>query len=283
MIKKILIGFILLLGLSLHSQAKKAEPSLEIKVKNYVKWFESLPDYKKREESIILVNKLNRLTPHDKGVWLALISKYSTKEVKQNIPDSLTNDGVKKKLLREFKNSNYVQTNEKIDSIIILNATTGKERTLAKNEATIKRIAFLKAIIAKAEKKMDSIGGDVDSQYRNGNIEYMDAYHNSKNATYELPQLREKLILYQGPGDNNWNSYLIDQYEIEIHLLVPHKLTDEELDTGMTSTSKFDKKKKIYIAEFIRGTNYYKDNIRDDKLSRFNINEKVDYDDDDDE
>ena len=62
MIKKILLGFILILALSVQSQTKKkAQPSYENTVKNYVKWFESLPDYKKREESIILVNKLNRM------------------------------------------------------------------------------------------------------------------------------------------------------------------------------------------------------------------------------
>lgn len=275
MIKKILLVFLLILGLSVQSQTKKkVELSYEDRVKNYVKWFESLPDYKKREESIILVNKLNRMSPHDKGMWLATMSKYSkNQEVKKNVPDSLSNEGVKKKLLKILKTSPYVDAGEKLDTIIILSSTTGKERTFAKNTEIRKEIADLKALILKSEKIMDSIGGSVDFHYRNGDKEYMNAYHDSENAKYNLPHLRDKIIIYRGDGDYNWNSYLIDNYKVEIHLLVPHKLTDEELDNGMTSTSKFDKKKTKYNANFIRGINYYQDKIRDDKVSRFDINE----------
>lgn len=273
MTKKIVLALIFLLALSTHSQTKKQTPSLEVKVKNYVKWFESLPDYKKREESIILVNKLNNMSPHDKGIWLALMTKYSTKESKKNVADSLSNDGVKKKLLATLKSYN-IQNNEKIDTIIIIRATTGKERTFEKNTETIKKIADLKAIIALAEKKMDSIGGDVDFHYHNGNTIYMNAYHNAKNANYELPFLRDEIILYRGTGDDNWNSYLKDLYEVEVQVKTPHILTDEELDSGITSTTKFDKKKFIYIAKFIKGYNYYDGKIRDDKSSSFSINEK---------
>ncbi len=273
MIKKIVLALIFLLGLATQSQTKKQTPSLEVKVKNYVKWFESLPDYKKREESIILVNKLNSLSPRDKGMWLALMTKYSTKEVKKNVADSLSNEGVKKKLLATLKSYN-LNNNEKVDTIIIIRATTGKERTFEKNAETIKRIADLKAIITQAEKKMDSIGGDVDFHYHNGNIVYMNAYHDAKNANYELPLLRDEIILYRGVGDDNWNSYLKDLYEVEVQLQTPHILTDEELDSGITSTTKFDTKKFIYVAKFIKGFNYYDGKIRDDKSSTFSINEK---------
>lgn len=280
MIKKILLGFILILALSVQSQTKKkAQPSYENTVKNYVKWFESLPDYKKREESIILVNKLNRMSPHDKGLWLATMSKYSkVEEVNKNVIDSLSNEGVKKKLLAELKNTTYVNGKQKIDTIIILRSTTGKERTFAENTKVREEIARLKEIIIKADKKMDSIGGSVDYHYRNGNKEYMDAYHDSESAKFNLPHLRDKIITYRGAGDNNWNSYLKDLYELEIHLSVPHILTDDELDNGITSTNKYDKLKKIYVAEFVRGINYYKDKIRDDKKSTFNINEVAERD-----
>ena len=280
MIKKILLGFILILALSVQSQTKKkAQPSYENTVKNYVKWFESLPDYKKREESIILVNKLNRMSPHDKGLWLATMSKYSkVEEVNKNVIDSLSNEGVKKKLLAELKNTTYVNGEQKIDTIIILRSTTGKERTFAENTKVREEIARLKEIIIKADKKMDSIGGSVDYHYRNGNKEYMDAYHDCESAKFNLPHLRDKIITYRGAGDNNWNSYLKDLYELEIHLSVPHILTDDELDNGITSTNKYDKLKKIYVAEFVRGINYYKDKIRDDKKSTFNINEVAERD-----
>lgn len=281
MIRKIIFVLLLILGLSAQSQTKKqSEPSFEIKVKNYVKWFESLPDYKKREASIALVNKLNNMSPHDKGLWLATMLKYSKPtEVTKNTIDSLSNEGVKKKLFALLNNTQYVNGEQKIDTIIILNSTTGKERTFAKNSEIIKKIAELKAVITKADRKMDSIGGSVDDHYRSGNNaildeEYMNAYHESKNAKFDLPRLRDEIIIYKGAGDNNWNSYLKDIYEVEIRLSIPHILTDDELDKGITSSTKFDKKKEFYIAEFVRGINYYKDKIRDDRESHFNLEEK---------
>ena len=39
MIKKIIFGLLLVLGLSVQGQSKKVQPSYETKVKNYVLWF----------------------------------------------------------------------------------------------------------------------------------------------------------------------------------------------------------------------------------------------------
>jgi hypothetical protein len=275
MIRKIILGFVLVLGLSVQSQTKKPQPSYETKVKNYVEWFESLPDHKKREESNILVMKLNMMSAYDRSMWLATSAKYSkTPEVKKNIIDSLSNEGVKKKLFALLTNNvSYVnkEGGEKLDTIVIISSSTARYRTDSINAGIRKKIADWKVVITEADRKMDSIGGSADYHYRNGDKVYMDAYHDKENGNDKLPRLRSNIIIYDGTSDNRWNSYLIDIYEVEMQLSVPHKLTNEELDSGISSSIKFDKVKRRYSAEFIRGINYYKDGIRDDKRSTFSI------------
>jgi hypothetical protein len=60
--------------------------------------------------------------------------------------------------------------------------------------------------------------------------------------------------------------YLIDEYEIEVWTLVPHQLTNEELDSGISSGIKFDSWKTKYSAKFDIG---HIDGYRWDKYSRF--------------
>lgn len=265
MIKNILLGFLLILGLSVQSQTqKKVGPSYENTIKNYVKWFESLPDYKKREESIIMVNKLNRMSANDRGIWLATAAKYGkSPEVKKNIIDSLSNEGVKKKLFILLP-KNVLESDQKVETIVIVSSSTAKERTVAINTEIRKKIADLKVEIEEADRIMAKTN-DEDKMYR-------DASFKSESAKFDLPRLRENIITYSGTKDDRWNSYLIDEYELEIQILVPHKQTDEELDSGISSGIKFDKVKKKFTAKFIKGTNYYGDTeVRDDKHSSFSI------------
>lgn len=274
MFKKIVLGLVLLFGLSVQCQSKKVEPSFETKVKNYVRWFESLPDYKKQQAASELILKLNRMSAYERGMWLAISSKYSKEKsvpvVKKVLGDSLTNEEVKKRLFSSLKKE-FVEKGEKLDTIVILSSSTGKERTFKNNDSIREEITYLKDVIVKGNKYMDSIGGTVDEHYQDGNEEFMDSYHNVANAKDQIPRLRNKLIMYQGVGDINWDSYLIDLYKVEMQLTVPHRLTDDELDSGISSGVKFDKKKRIYNAMFIRGYDFYRDNIRDDKKSNFNI------------
>lgn len=257
MFRKIILVFILLLGLSVQGQSKKTELSYETKVKNYVLWFQSLHDHKKREESNILVMKLNAMSANDRGIWLATAAKYGKAlEVKKNIIDSLSNEGVKKKLFILVRKSVLQSDDEKVDTIVIVSSSTAKERTNVRNTEVRKKIADLKVEIEELEKKMDYEGRKDDI-----NIE--------KN---KISRLRDNIITYSGTKDDRWNSYLIDEYELEIQILVPHKPTDEELDSGISSGIKFDKVKRKYKAQFIKGTNYYGDNkVRDDKNSSFNL------------
>ncbi len=265
MFRKIILVFILLLGLSVQGQSKKTELSYETKVKNYVLWFQSLPDHKKREESNILVMKLNAMSANDRGIWLATAAKYGKAlEVKKNIIDSLSNEGVKKKLFILVRKSVLQSDDEKVDTIVIVSSSTAKERTNVRNTEVRKKIADLKVEIEEADRIMAKTN-TADEMYRV-------ASSKSENAKFDLPRLRENIITYSGTKDDRWNSYLIDEYELEIQILVPHKPTDEELDSGISSGIKFDKVKKKYKAQFIKGTNYYGDNkVRDDKNSSFNL------------
>lgn len=273
MIRKILLGIVLLIGLSVQSQTKKPVQSFDTKVKNYVQWIESLPDSKKREEARILVNKLNMMSPSDKGMWLATMEKYSKKEeVKKNVVDSLSNEDVKKKLFVWIKGKVDQSRGEKLDTIVILSSSTFKERTDSINVRLRKEISRFKVVIDESNKKMDSIGGSVDDHYRiRGNVHemYMDAYHDIANANDKIPRLRSEILVYGVYDSNAWNSYLIDLYKVKIQMSIPHVLTDEELDSGITN-KKFDKVSRIYMAQFVRGYDYRR-KIRDDKNSEFYI------------
>jgi hypothetical protein len=265
MFRKIILVLILLLGLFVQGQSKKTALSYETKVKNYVLWFQSLPDHKKREESNILVMKLNAMSANDRGIWLATAAKYGKAlEVKKNIIDSLSNEGVKKKLFILVRKSVLQSDDEKVDTIVIVSSSTAKERTDGRNSELRKKIADFKVVIEEADRIMAKTTDD-DKLYR-------DAEGDSEHAKDQIPRLRDNIITYVGTKDDRWNSYLIDEYELEIQILVPHKPTDEELDSGITSGIKFDKVKRKYKAQFIKGTNYYGDNkVRDDKNSSFNL------------
>jgi hypothetical protein len=273
MIRKILLGIVLLIGLSVQSQTKKPVQSFDTKVKNYVQWIESLPDSKKREEARILVNKLNMMSPSDKGMWLATMEKYSKKEeVKKNVVDSLSNEDVKKKLFVWIKGKVDQSRGEKLDTIVILSSSTFKERTDSINVRLRKEISRFKVVIDESNKKMDSIGGTVNNHYRiRGNVHemYMDAYYDIANANDKIPRLRSEILVYGVYDSNAWNSYLIDLYKVKIQMSIPHVLTDEELDSGITN-KKFDKVSRIYMAQFVRGYDYRR-KIRDDKNSEFYI------------
>lgn len=271
MIKKILFGLLLVFALSLKGQSKKAPLSYETKVKNYVVWFESLPDYRKREESKILVMKLNNMSPYDRGMWLATSEKYSKKEkpaVKEVLIDSLTNEGVKKKLFEEITKN--VQA--KIDTIKIRSSSIGKDRTVAFNAKTRKNIADWKIVIAECRRKQDSmskIPRDInDYEAYKAHQSLVESFaERAEEGEREITRFRDNLILYKEDskyGPNYWNSYLIDEYEVEVYISVPHKLTNEELDSGISSGVKFDKHKINYFAKFDRG---FKDGNRWDEYS----------------
>lgn len=276
MFRKIILGLVLAFGLSAQCQSKKAQPSFETKVKNYVMWFESLPDYKKREAARVLVLKLNSMSPYERGMWLAISDKYSKKKVtpvvKEIIVDSLTNEGVRKKLFADF--AEY--TSEKIDTIIILNGSIAKERTVASNTEIRKKIADWKPIIAESRRKLDSIRKipeDVNdyAAYKAREKITHDLIERAQEGERELISLRKKIIIY---GDESfdivekWNSYLIDEYEIEVRTLEPHQPTNEELDSGKSSGIKYDVIKTKYLATFDIG---YKEGHRWDKYSRFHF------------
>jgi hypothetical protein len=278
MIRKIIIGFVLVFGLSVQSQSKKTQPSYEAKVKNYVLWFESLPDHKKREEANVLVMKLNMMSAYDRGMWLATSAKYSkhkeTPEVKEILIDSLSNEGVKKKLFADITK----QVGEKVDTIIILSSSIAKDRIVASNAEVRKKIADWKVVINESERKLDSILGtprNHDHSMANSRI-VDDLVDKSEEGNSELISLRRDLITYSDEEAYKWNSYLIDKYELEVQISVPHKLTNEELDSGIPSGIKFDKKKKKYFAKFERG---YKNGNRWDEYSSFQL-ERIDGNDD---
>lgn len=276
MFRKIILGLVLAFGLSAQCQSKKAQPSFETKVKNYVMWLESLPDYKKREAARVLALKLNSMSPYERGMWLAISDKYSKKKatpvVKEIIVDSLTNEGVRKKLFIDFAES----TSKKIDTIIILNSSIAKERTVASNSEIRKRIADWKPIIAESERKLDSISAIPK------NLNDYEAYKAREKITdslierteegeRELISLREEIIIYNSESFDiveKWNSYLIDKYEIEVWTLEPHQPTNEELDSGKFSGIKYDVIKTKYLARFDIG---YKEGHRWDKYSRFHF------------
>lgn len=267
---RIIIVFVLIFGLSAQGQAKKTQTTqttFENKVKNYMVWFQSLPDYKKREESIILVRKLNAMTPNERGMWLAISEKYDkTLEVKKNSIDSTSNEGVKKRL---FENLKYqIDKGVKIDTIVIVRSSTAKERTVAKNTTLRKKIAEHKIILEKAQRLLDSIPNTVDNDWKINN-----AKSDIEIGKRDISDLREEIITYDSTKDERWNSYLIDSYIVEMHTSVPHKQTDEELDSGISSGVKFDKKIENFSAFFIKG---YKNNgdkkERNDVNSSFNIN-----------
>jgi hypothetical protein len=267
MIRKILLGFVLVLGLSVQSQTKKPVQSFDTKVKNYVQWFESLPDSKKREESRILVNKLNMMSPSDKGMWLATMEKYSKKaEYKKNVVDSLSNEEVKKRLFENLKINNK---GIKIDSIVIVRSSTAKERTVAKNTRIRKKIAEHKIIIEKAQRLLDSIPNTENNDWTINN-----AKSDIEIGKRNISDLRQEIITYDGTKDERWNSYLIDSYIVEMHISVPHKQTDEELDSGISSGVKFDKEIENYTAYFSKGYKYNGDNKErnDHQDSSFNVN-----------
>ena len=278
MIKKIVLGFVLVIGLSVHSQSKKAQPSYETKVKNYVLWLESLPDHKKREESNKLVMKLNMLSPYDRAMWLTTAQKYAKKkanpEVKEILIDSLSNEEVKKKLFTEFtKQENFYYG--KIDTIIILNSSTAKDRTLASNAEIRKKIADWKVIIANAERERDSIIklpiDPNDYASREARTEITSALADKEEeGESKIISLRRDIITYSKEVAEKWNSYLIDRYEVEVILSVPHKLTNEEIDSGLSSGIKFDKEKNKYLAVFDTG---YKNGYRWDEYSSFGLNQ----------
>jgi hypothetical protein len=281
MIKKIILGFVLVLGLSVQSQSKKAQPSYETKVKNYVLWFESLPDHKKREEANILVMRLNMMSAYDRGMWLATSAKYSkqkeTPEVKEILIDSLSNEGVKKKLFADITK----QVGKKVDTIIILSSSIAKDRTVASNAEVRKKIADWKVVITETERKLDSISkipkdlNDYTAYKANKRITD-DLYDKEDEGNRELISLRKEIITYNDENIYVWNSYLIDEYEVEVQTSVPHKLTNEELDSGNTSGIKFDKKTLRYSAKFERG---YTNGIRRDEHSSFQL-ERIDGNDD---
>lgn len=267
MIRKILLGFVLVLGLSVQSQTKKPVQSFDTKVKNYVQWFESLPDSKKREESRILVNKLNMMSPSDKGMWLATMEKYSKKaEYKKNVVDSLSNEEVKKRLFENLKINNK---GIKIDSIVIVRSSTAKERTVAKNTRIRKKIAEHKIIIEKAQRLLDSIPNTENNDWTINN-----AKSDIEIGKRNISDLRQEIITYDGTKDERWNSYLIDSYIVEMHISVPHKQTDEELDSGISSGVKFDKEIENCTAYFSKGYKYNGDNKErnDHQDSSFNVN-----------
>lgn len=277
MIKKVIFGLILVLGLSVQGQSKKAQPSYETKVKNYVTWFESLPDHKKREEANVLVIRLNMMSAYDRGLWLATSAKYSkqkeTPEVKEILIDSLSNEGVKKKLFADI----IKQVGERVDTIIILSSSIAKDRTVASNAKIRKEIAEWKVVITETERKLDSILGkpsDHDKYMANKRI-CDDLFDKSEEGNRELISLRRDIITYNSEGvddRNKWNSYLIDEYEVEVQTSVPHQLTNEELDSGNSSGVKFDKNKMKYSAKFGRG---YRNGNRWDQYSSFEL-ERID-------
>ena len=280
MIKNIILGFVLVLGLSVQSQSKKAQPSYETKVKNYILWFESLPDHMKREESNKLVMKLNMMSAYDRGMWLATAEKYgkkkATPEVKEILIDSLTNEGVKKKLFAKIAEESKFFVG-KIDTTIILSSSIAKDRTLASNAEIRKKIADWKVVITNAKRERDSINKlpiDLNnyaaSEARN-KITYPLA-DTEEEGEREIISLRRDLITYSDGEAYKWNSYLKDRYEVEVQISVPHKLTNEELDSGIPSGIKFDKKKKKYLAVFERG---YKNGNRWDGYSSFEL-ERID-------
>ena len=264
MISKIILGFVLGLGLSVQSQTKKPLQSFDTKVKNYVQWFESLPDGKKREESRILVNKLNMMSPSDKGMWLATMEKYSKKaEYEKNVVDSLSNEEVKKRLFENLKVNNK---EIKIDSIVIVRSSTAKERTVGKNTALRKKIAEHKIIVEKAQRLLDSIPNSENNDWTINN-----AKSDIELGKRDISDLRKEIITYDGNKDERWNSYLIDSYMVEMHTSVPHKQTDEELDSGISSGVKLDKQIENFSAFFIKG---YKNN--GDKKERNDVNSSFD-------
>lgn len=130
MFKKIILGLVLLFGLSVQCQSKKVEPSFETKVKNYVKWFESLAEYRKRQAASELVLKLNRMSAYERGMWLAISDKYSKEKtapvVKKVLGDSLMNEEVKKRLFSSLRKE-LVEKGEKLDTIVILSSSTVKK------------------------------------------------------------------------------------------------------------------------------------------------------------
>jgi hypothetical protein len=272
MIKKIIFGLLLVFAISLKGQSKKAPLSYETKVKNYVLWFESLPDHKKREESRILVMKLNNMSPYDRGMWLATSAKYEKNKdkppVKEVLIDSLTNEGVKKKLYEEIAKS----VEAKIDTIKILSSSIGKDRTIASNAKIRKKIADWKFVIAESRKKQDSMSKmprDInDYKAYNAHQRLIESFaERAEEGEREIILFRDDLIVYNEDskyGPNYWNSYLIDEYEVEVYISVPHKLTNEELDSGISSGVKFDKHKINYFAKFDRG---FKDGNRWDEYS----------------
>jgi hypothetical protein len=258
--KKIIFGLLLVFAMSLKGQSKKAPISYETKVKNYVLWFESLPDHKKREESRILVMKLNNMSPYDRGIWLATSEKYSKKEktvVREVLIDSLTNEGVKKKLFEEIEKN----VEAKIDTIKILSSSIGKDRTVALNTKIRKEIADWKIVIAETRRKLDSISkiprDNNDYEVYKSHERLVESFaERAEEGEREIIRLRDNLIVYNEDskyGPNYWNSYLIDEYEVEVFISIPHKLTNEELDSGISSGVKFDKQKINYFAKFDRG------------------------------
>lgn len=283
MIKNIILGFVLVLGLSVQSQSKKAQPSYETKVKNYILWFESLPDHMKREESNKLVMKLNMMSPYDRGMWLATAEKYgkkkATPEAKEILIDSLTNEGVMKKLFAKIAEE-AAFFNGKIDTTIILSSSIAKDRTLALNAEIREKIADWKVVITNVKRERDSINklpidlNDYAAHEARTKITYPLA-DKEEEGEREITSLRRDLITYSDEEAHKWNSYLIDRYEVEVQLSVPHKLTNEELDSGIPSDIKFDKKKKKYLAVFDRG---FKNGKRWDEYSSFEL-ERIDGDD----
>lgn len=283
MIGKIILGFVLVVGLSVQSQSKKAQPSYETKVRNYVTWFESLPNHKKREESNKLVMKLNMMSPYDRGLWLATAEKYGKKkktpEVKEILIDSLTNEGVKKKLFAKITEEATI-FNGKIDTTIILSSSIAKDRTLALNAEIRGKIADWKVIITNAKRERDSVNKlpiDINDYEVSKAREKITDPLVDKEVEGEsgIISLRRDLITYSEEEAHKWNSSLIDSYEVEVQLLVPHELTNEELDSGIPSGVKFDKKKIKYFAVFDLG---YKDGNRWDDYSSFKL-KRIDGDD----
>jgi hypothetical protein len=284
MFRKIIFGLVVVLGLSVQAQSKKTLSSFETKVKNYVRWYESLPNHnKKREAANALVMRLNMMSAYDRGMWLATAAKYDkrkeTPEVPEVLIDSLSNESVKKKLFVEV--ANYV--GEKIDTIIILSSSIAKERTVAKNADIRKKIADWKPIIAEADRKLDSIR-EIPKDL-NDYVAYKarERFTDSladivEEGEREIVSLRKDLINYNDTVVDEkakWNSYLIDEYEIEVRTLIPHQLTNEELDSGISSGIKFDTKKTRCLAKFDIG---HKKGYRWDEYSSFEF-EIVDGDD----
>ena len=213
---KIILSLILTLTvLSFSYGQKKQVKSAQQQANEYMLKFNKLSQAEKRQASIQLVNSLNRMDSHSKGIWLAALSAAENNtETMKDV--ELSSDDIEKKIIKITKiNMQAYFFDPKQDSLIsikIIERMSNKDWATKVNSALQNKIDSVKIVLAAFKKERLDLKKKlpVNYNYKENPVDSLrKPYERVLELEYEIPDLTKKLIYYPDlllkgfSGDNN--------------------------------------------------------------------------------